>query len=54
MDNKAQVSLEYLLILTAILAIVAVMVGLAGNLFDVKDNVLGNMGNYTEKVPEMI
>jgi len=54
MDNGAQVSLEYLLILAAILALVAIATGMAASMFDVGRQMQSSMGNFTDGAGNML
>ena len=49
MDDKAQISLEYLIMVTMSLAIAAAVVMLATNLFTLKETLKGNIELIRDK-----
>ena len=49
MDNKAQISLEYLIMVTLSIALAAAAILLAGNLFSLKESIKGIIREIRDK-----
>ena len=54
MDNRAQVSFEYLTIIAILVLISAVILVFTTAMFSNKEGIKAAMSEYTEKVPEML
>ena len=54
MDNRAQVSLEYLIIVSALVVMAAVIMVLALNIFSLKEGIKERGTTFIEKTSEML
>lgn len=54
MDNRAQVSFEYLAILAMLVMITSVILVFTSTIFSNKAGIEGALSDYAEKVPEML
>lgn len=54
MDNKAQISIEYLVIVSVLMVIVTVVALFAVNLFGIKESIKLRGETFTEQALEMI
>jgi uncharacterized protein (UPF0333 family) len=54
MDNKAQISVEYLILIAVGLVFAAIVVLLIGNLFSIRDSVKSNIELYRTRMLQVV